>query len=245
MAGDPVVVPSSPPTASAGRISLRDRGSATLVPAIVAAPHHVQYQFDSSRTDLVWEIASVLMALIGLAARVYTVGVTAPRISDPARAGEQLRPLNTTGPYSIVRHPLYGANVIIALGFSLFPHVWVLPPLVFTLATVYYARKAQRSETGLRERFGSVFGRWAARVPPIIPRVSGYVRADRPFHAKAALRQEHARVAAILIAPVFIDFLEGLWETHRAVVDPLWTVVAVLGLALFALLRTRPLVLSA
>jgi 4-amino-4-deoxy-L-arabinose transferase-like glycosyltransferase/protein-S-isoprenylcysteine O-methyltransferase Ste14 len=240
MASDPAMIESPLTAASQSRVSLRERWRAVTVTGIAATGSRAQYHFASEWADRVWEVASVLLALIGLAARVYTVGVTAPVASGAPGMRDGQDALETTGPYSIVRHPLYCANVIIGIGFSLFPHVWVIPPLVLVLGAMHYRGKARWVESGLRERFGATFDGWAARVPGIIPRVSGYVRARRPFDVKAALGREHPRVAAVLLVPVLVDFLESLWETHHAVFDPLWTTVAILGLALFVLRGVFP-----
>ena len=43
----------------------------------------------------------------------------------------------TTGPYSVVRHPLYLGNAVIVIALALFPHSWLLP-LVVAVATTGY-----------------------------------------------------------------------------------------------------------
>src|SRR5690606_23492978 len=57
------------------------------------------------------EIGCLVVSLIGLAIRIYTVGYTPRNTSGRNTAQGQLaETLNTTGIYSIVRHPLYLGN---------------------------------------------------------------------------------------------------------------------------------------
>jgi len=127
-----------------------------LAPLLAAAVVRSQLAFDS-RDDLVWEIGCVLLALAGVALRAWTVGVAAPGTSGRNTREQKAASLTTTGPYSLVRHPLYLANSIIALGLALFPHAWIAPPLVATLTAVYYACIAEREDQYLRERFGAAW----------------------------------------------------------------------------------------
>lgn len=208
-----------------------------LVPVVALAIARFQHPFRSHVTDLTWEVACVLLTLSGFAIRVYTVGVAAPGTSGRNTRRQKAASLNTTGPYSVVRHPLYLANSIIALGLSLFPHAWLTPPLAATLAIGYYACIAQREEQYLRERFGAAFDAWAARVPAIIPALSRYVPAGRPFEWRVVLRREFYALALILVMPLILDVAEDLHETGVFDLDPVWTVAAAGGGGLFVVLR--------
>ncbi len=208
-----------------------------LLPLVAVAIARSQYRFGSRGADLAWEVACVLLALGGFAIRVHTVGVSAPGTSGRNTREQKAASLNTTGPYSVVRHPLYLANSIIALGLALFTHAWIAPPLVGLLAVGYYACIAQREEQYLRKRFGATFDSWAARVPAIIPAFSRYVPADRPFQWRVVLRREFYALALILVTPFVLDIAGDLHETGVVSLDPVWTVAAAVGGGLFVVLR--------
>ena len=77
------------------------------------------------------------------------------------------RELKTKGSYSIVRHPLYGAEVVMILGFIL-SHG---SPLAFGVGTVWLLlqiRRAQYEESVLRKTFPE-YADYARRVPMLIP----------------------------------------------------------------------------
>jgi protein-S-isoprenylcysteine O-methyltransferase Ste14 len=208
-----------------------------LAPVFALAIAHVHFLFRSHVADQAWEVACVLLSLAGWALRVYTVGVAAPGTSGRNTRRHKAASLNTTGAYSVVRHPLYIANGVIILGLALFPHSWIAPPTVTLLAVAYYACIVQDEEAYLRARFGAAFEAWSARISAAIPTFSAYVAADRPFSWKIAVRREFYALALILILPMVLDVAEDFADTGRFDLDPLWTPVALLGLVLFLTLR--------
>jgi 4-amino-4-deoxy-L-arabinose transferase-like glycosyltransferase/protein-S-isoprenylcysteine O-methyltransferase Ste14/membrane-associated phospholipid phosphatase len=182
-------------------------------------------------SDLEWEAGAFVLALLGLAFRLYTIGIAA---GDDHPTGR----LDTTGPYSIVRHPLYFANLLIALGLSVFPHEWVGPVVVMVVGAVYYGRRVRGDEARLRARFGAEFEQWAIAVPAILPRLSGYVPAGRRFDVRLIGQREYTLGAMVLLVPFFLDLVEDLLETDTLVFDPVWAGVAMLGMMLLVASRT-------
>lgn len=208
-----------------------------LLPVFAIGIARAHFMFRSHVADLAWEVGCVLLAFAGLALRVYTVGVAAPGTSGRNTRQQKAVSLNTTGPYSVVRHPLYVANAIIALGLALFQHSWIAPPVVLVLTVIYYACMVQREEAFLRSRFGAAFETWAARVPAALPAFSGYVAADRPCSWKVVIRREFYALALILVLPIVLDVAEDLVERGVFDLDPVWAPAAVVGAAIFVVLR--------
>lgn len=122
----------------------------------------------------------------------------------------------------MVRHPLYLANWFIVLALALFPHTWLAPPVVASIAAGYYACIAKREEAFLRQQFGTRFEEWAARVPAFIPRVSLYVSAQRTFDLSVVGRREFYGLAVILVTPLPIEMIEHLVEHGALALDPIW-----------------------
>jgi protein-S-isoprenylcysteine O-methyltransferase Ste14 len=75
----------------------------------------------------------------------------------PLPSGE----LVVTGPYGVVRHPIYGAGLLFFLGFSIYAS---LPALAATgVLAVVWALKGRVEERHLRERY-PVYDGYASRV---------------------------------------------------------------------------------
>jgi protein-S-isoprenylcysteine O-methyltransferase Ste14 len=208
-----------------------------LLPVVVVGIAHSRHLFPSHSDDLEWEVACVFLALAGLALRVWTVGVAARGTSGRNTRHQKATSLNTTGPYSMVRHPLYVANGIIVISLALFLHGWIAPLVVTVLTLGYYGCIAWREEQFLRERFGPSFEAWAARVPSIMPAVRRYVPPARRFQWTVAIRREFYAASLILMLPFFLDIAEDFQDTGELVIDPVWAVTAVLGVLLFVIVR--------
>ncbi len=153
------------------------------------------------------EAASLAVSLVGLLIRVYVV-CTAPRgTSERSTTSIRAATINTSGAYSIVRHPLYVANYLIALGISLMSPAWLFPIALTLLTVVYYERIAIAEERFLAATFGASFEEWAARVPAVIPRsFSGFV--PLPFNWGRAAGELHALMtiaAGFFVADVTED----------------------------------------
>jgi protein-S-isoprenylcysteine O-methyltransferase Ste14 len=86
---------------------------------------------------------------------------------DAQRQGK----LAVTGPYARIRHPQYGAFVLILLGFLLqWPTLLTL--VMFPILLLMYWRLAITEEADMRKQFGAQFDEWAAQTPRFFPSLS-------------------------------------------------------------------------
>lgn len=75
--------------------------------------------------------------------------------------------LVVTGPYRLVRHPIYSSLILVSLGWSLVAQGWLT--LFYTLLlAIFFDRKARREEHWLRQRFPEYAG-YQQRVRRLIP----------------------------------------------------------------------------
>ena len=226
-------------TSRAGNFLFRWRGHLPFLfaPAAVAIIALSQPPPQPRAIGLRWEIGCFVLALVGWSLRVYTVGTAAPGTSGRNTRRQKADYLNVTGPYSVVRHPLYLANSITALALALFSHTWLLPAVIVVVAPLFYGTIARREEQYLRARFGGAFDAWAARVPALLPRFTNFVPAARPFNWAAVRRREIYSLTVIAVTPLFIDIIEDTAQDGHLTVEPLWVVLAVGGLVLFLIGR--------
>jgi protein-S-isoprenylcysteine O-methyltransferase Ste14 len=209
-----------------------------LVPLFLISFIGLGYPFGSHAAGLAWELVCFALAALGLAIRLVTVG-TAPRGTSGRNTRHQKAAvLNTTGPYSVVRHPLYLGNYLIALALSLFSRTWYLPLIVSLATLLYYERIAAREEAFLEERFGEPFREWAARVPALMPRFSGYVPPTYPLDWRRTLGREFYAVGELTTAFFVADILEDFAATGEIELDPVWTAVFVVGALFFVVMWT-------
>jgi protein-S-isoprenylcysteine O-methyltransferase Ste14 len=74
-----------------------------------------------------------------------------------------------TGPYRIVRHPIYAGGITLAFGYALLVNGVLTMAYVFILFA-FFDYKSRREETWLVEKFMD-YGRYQRRVRKLIPYV--------------------------------------------------------------------------
>lgn len=189
------------------------------------------------RFEETYDFGCFAVALMGIAVRVLTVGFVPAGTSGRNTRTQRADALNTTGMYSLVRHPLYFGNFLTFLGIVL-----TIKSVLFVLfATcaylLYYERIMLAEEQFLDQRYGDTYRRWAASTPAFLPRLTGWIAPALPFSWRSALRREFHGV--FLVATLFLvtELSESIFiEGHSfagALVDE-WIWVAIFaGCAVF------------
>lgn len=146
-----------------------------------------------------WSVLCLILAFAGEAIRAYTVG----RVPGGTSARQTREPgggeLNTSGWYSVVRHPLYVGNFLIWAGLALWLRSWEFELIVILVFWVYYERVMYAEEGYLRRTFGPAYLVWADRTPAFVPRLTGWRPAELPFSARVVVRREHSSCFAIVV----------------------------------------------
>jgi protein-S-isoprenylcysteine O-methyltransferase Ste14 len=92
---------------------------------------------------------------------------------------ERLGPLISTGPFAIVRNPLYVGNIALWIGFALTARlVWLAPVILVVLGLEYHAI-VRWEEQLLESRLGDAYRSYAATVNRWMPAVNRGDRRDR------------------------------------------------------------------
>jgi protein-S-isoprenylcysteine O-methyltransferase Ste14 len=191
-----------------------------LLPVVIAGVMTSAPPFSTQSGERLWELGSVAVALAGLALRIWAVGSAPSGTSERSTVNPRASQLRTSGPYSIMRHPLYVANGMMAFGLSLFPGIWYLPIILVLATLLYYERVAIREEAFLAERFGAEFESWSARIPACRPSFTTYRRSAIPYSWKKVLRHEFHGLLVIAACALVFDALQervraGAWRVDE------------------------------
>lgn len=197
--------------------------------------------------DRLWELICLGVSLIGLAIRVATVGHAPANTSGRNTAeGQVAGVLNSTGFYSVVRHPLYVGNYFMWLGVAMYPRTWWVPVFVSLAFWLYYERIMFAEEEFLRRKFGEVYERWASATPAFIPRFRQWRDASLPFCARTVLKREYSGIFGLVASFTAVDLVGEYMVQGRPTVDGLWRWLFATTLVLYVVLillkrRTRVL----
>lgn len=194
-------VMSTSPTISLGNVLFRFR-SFTPVPVIALMGFLLWRSRGADgpggpEVDAALNVAGLVVAFLGQALRFYTLGVV---LEGTSGQGNTLRAdsLNTRGPYSFVRNPLYLGNLGIVLGLLLIAHdPWVyVVGLTFFFGEYFFIIRAE--ENFLRGRFGAAFEDFCRKVPRWIPRLTPAYAGltEHRFDLPRAFKKEHNPFAA-------------------------------------------------
>jgi len=193
-----------------------------LFPILLTDIARLRYPSGGQAPGPLWQGLCLLVSILGLGVRAATVGF-APGGTSGRNTGRQVASsLNTTGMYSVARHPLYLGNYLMWLGVAAVPGVpW--SPLVVTLVFwLYYERIMFAEEEFLRRTFGVAYVEWAQRTPAIVPRLSPWEPPALTFSARTVLRREYPGWWALVASFTALQFAGDLVRTGRPALSPAW-----------------------
>jgi protein-S-isoprenylcysteine O-methyltransferase Ste14 len=190
-----------------------------------------------SLRGLLWALVCLAVSLVGLAIRVITVGSAPEGTSGRNRHHQVANALNTTGTYSVVRHPLYVGNFLIFFGISMVPHSFWIVVLNTALFCVFYAPIIYAEERFLARKFGAAHQAWSQVTPVAIPQPWKWRRAAQAFRARHAIRREYQTFFAIIGYYALLEMTGDIVEAGRLVVDPVFAGIFLGALALYFVAR--------
>jgi len=163
-----------------------------------------------------YEACCLAVSLFGLGIRIYTVGHTPQHTSGRNTAeGQVAEVLNTTGIYSMVRHPLYLGNFFMWLGPAMMNgQFWFIIAFCF-LYWIYYERIMFAEEQFLRRKFQSAYSQWAETVPAFIPNFKLFVKPRHSFSWKKVLKKEKNGLLATFLIFSFYNITGELLEKEN------------------------------
>ena len=111
-------------------------------------------------------VAGVAAVVIGEGIRLWGVR----RIGAISRTrGDRLGPLVASGPFAIIRNPLYVGNILLWAGFSMSARLLWFAPVCVAILAFEYQVIVRWEERLLEERLGERYQTYARQVPRWIP----------------------------------------------------------------------------
>ncbi len=141
-------------------------------------------------------LIAVSLVVLGHLIRALAVGKRAAHTSGRNRDEQVAEALNSTGIYSMVRHPLYLGNITTYMGWVVFTGIdWLIPAMLVGFL-FYYRFIIYAEEQFLTRKFGQDYLDWKSATPLLLPAFWKFKANPQPFSFKTVLENEYSGIAA-------------------------------------------------
>ena len=228
-----------------GNFLFKYRGQFPIVLFILAIPFIYFTDSICLQIENNFNFGAIVLSSTGFVIRAYTIGTT-PRGTSGRNTKEQVaEELNSSGRYSIVRHPLYLGNYFMWIGIVFFTFNWYFVIIVSLLYYIYYERIMFAEERFLERKFGQDYLDWASNISPIIPNFSHFKKSQIPFSIISVMRREYSGVLATVTGFVYVELVRNIFQEKEILIPKMaWYILAatvVLSLILRILKRSTSL----
>ncbi len=211
-----------------------------ILPALLIALRESEYlnRVFGHPAEFFWETLCVAVSFTGLYIRCLVAGYVPRRTSGRNTKEQKAETLNTTGMYSVVRHPLYLGNFLIFLGMAMFIQVIWFMAFAISAFWLYYERIMFAEEEFLRIKFGDLYLRWAEETPAFIPRLRQWRQPALSFSFKIVLKREYTAFFVMIASFTLLDIVADLLTEGKFEIDLAWRISFALSSAAYVVIRT-------
>jgi len=224
-----------------GNYLFRNRSHIPVVLFILAVPviYVTNISYLSETTQLVFLALAILLSVTGFVIRAITIGSTPAGTSGRnTKEGQVAEQLNTTGIYSIIRHPLYLGNYLMWIGIVVFTYNIYFVIIISLAYWLYYERIMFAEERFLEKKFGQAYLDWSLKAPAFFPAFTKYRKSSMILSLKSILRREYSGVLATVFGFWFIDNLRHYFETETFDYTRISTIVLAATIVVVFILRS-------
>ena len=205
-----------------------------ILSVAVAYFHGASGPFLSAGANLAWFWAAFAVAWAGALLRIVTSGHAALGTSGSNKIGAVAAQLNNTGPYSLVRNPLYLGRILNFTGIAMLSGSWVYGALTFLVSILIYERISVYEEEFLRKEFGDAHAKWAEEVPFLLPRLRGWKKPQYPFWVRRTIKREEKKIIWLLSVVPVCDFAQRGFDPTQLPDNLIWYYLWAAGLLAYA-----------
>lgn len=175
---------------------------------------------------------TLLFTLLGHTVRALVIGYRDLHTSGKNRHQQVAEVLNTSGMYSLVRHPLYVGNLLIWIGLLVWlGNFWFLLIALIFFSLFYYPIISVENQF-LQDKFGDQYISWAEKTPILVPRKFQFTSPNNQFSYKMVWKNEYPGIVSTLSSIWFISLLRLMFTEQKCTISSPLLVFALL-IALF------------
>lgn len=193
----------------------------------------------SGQAAVIYKFSCLGIAIVGMLIRMHAVGHAAKNTSGRnTTVGQVAEEVNSTGLYSVCRHPLYLGNFLMWLGIAGFTQdPWFIVAFIF-IFWVYYERIMFAEEAFLTEKYGQQYTDWAKKTPAFIPSFSQWVKPKYPFNWAKIIKQEKTGIMNLFIVIFAFEAL-GCYLQGKSILEmePYWGILLIASVIWYIVIK--------
>ncbi|MFN5652903.1 MAG: methyltransferase family protein [Flavobacteriia bacterium] len=186
--------------------------------------------------DTRYTFTAIGLVVLGHIIRALAVGKRAAHTSGRNRDEQVAEAVNSTGIYSMVRHPLYLGNITTYIGWAVFTGIDWLVPLFLVLFVAYYRLIIYAEEQFLTRKFGQAYLDWKSQTPLLLPAFWKFKANPQPFSIKVVLENEYSGWAASMttawVLLLFQTYILGIFKPNQWELLGMAVFIVVFGLGM-------------
>lgn len=177
-------------------------------------------------------------AALGVGIRAWVAGHVPGGTSGRGTLAQRADLLNSTGPYSLCRNPLYLGNYFMWVSVALFSGslLWVVGTTLYFWSC--YLRIIICEERFLLREHGEGYQRWAQDRPSLLPSFRGWRRSTLPYCWRTALKREYSGVMGLVVTLAALAFVSRSRLLGRPSLDETWMLALAATTLLYLVART-------
>ena len=209
----------------------------TLLPVILLAAYFNNIKITDPTWNFLSDLCCYLVFLTGFVIRIFTVGQVPRNTSGRSTKNYIADRLNTTGTYSIVRHPLYLGNFFMWLGIVMYfrsiSAIIIFIPVFF----LYYERIMCAEEAFLKGKFHQEFELWANKTPAFMPDLRLWKPSDLSFSFTNVLKAEYSGFLGSVVSFVLIRIFRHYYQSGDLNIKSSYIYILLISIFVTTLLR--------
>ena len=192
----------------------------------------------SSDLEYILLYSGLIISFIGQGIRIFTVAYTPSGTSGRNTKQQLADTLNTTGIYSLLRHPLYLGNFFMFLGPFIFTGNILGISIFILIFCLYYERIMYAEEAFLIRKFKNEYSEWASDTPAFIPNISSYLPANSKFSFQKVIESEYSGLCAVIVIFTLMVGFRNFNANIHPILSDSWKLLFSLNALLYILLRS-------
>ena len=192
----------------------------------------------SGELECILLYSGIIISFLGEAIRIFTVAYTPAGTSGRNTKQQLADTLNTTGIYSLLRHPLYLGNFFMFLGPFIFTGNILGISIFILIFCLYYERIMYAEEAFLIHKFENEFSEWASDTPAFLPKISAYLPANGKFSFQKVIEREYSGLCAVIVIFTLMVGFRNFNANIHPILSDSWKLLFSLNALLYILLRS-------